>query len=88
VLDDPTAGVDVGSRVQLHGFLRESAAQGSAVVLASSDFEEVASQANRALVMRDGRLAEELERERLTPERLARASYGTTSINTLEEVFS
>jgi ribose transport system ATP-binding protein len=92
VLDDPTAGVDVGSRVQLHGFLRQSAAQGSAVVLASTDFEEVASQANRVLVMRDGRVAQELERDRLTPERLARASYGTqtgtTSLNAPEEVLS
>jgi ribose transport system ATP-binding protein len=88
VLDDPTAGVDVGSRVQLHGFLRESASNGCAVVLASTDFEEVASQADRVLVMRDGRVAEELERAELTPERLARASYGTSSNNILQEVVS
>ena len=74
VLDDPTAGVDVGSRVQLHGFLRECAAEGAAVVLASTDFEEVAAVADRALVMRDGRVADELSRDQLTPERLARAA--------------
>ena len=80
VLDDPTAGVDVGSRVQLHGFLRECAAEGAAVVLASTDFEEVAAVADRALVMRDGRVADELSRDQLTPERLARAAYGSTEV--------
>jgi ribose transport system ATP-binding protein len=80
VLDDPTAGVDVGSRAQLHGFLRECAAEGAAVVLASTDFEEVAVVADRALVMRHGRVAEELAREQLTPERLARAAYGSEVI--------
>jgi ribose transport system ATP-binding protein len=78
VLDDPTAGVDVGSRAQLHGFLRDCAAGGAAVVLASTDFEEVAAVADRALVMCAGRLAEELHE--LTPERLARAAYGTTEV--------
>jgi hypothetical protein len=38
--------------------------------------------------MRDGRVAEELERAELTPERLARASYGTSSNNSLQEVVS
>jgi ribose transport system ATP-binding protein len=80
VLDDPTAGVDVGSRAQLHGFLRECAAEGAAVVLASTDFEEVAAVADRALVMRQGRVADELAREELTPERLARAAYGSAEV--------
>ncbi|WP_053227860.1 sugar ABC transporter ATP-binding protein [Solirubrobacter soli] len=77
VLDDPTAGVDVGSRLQLHGFLRECAGDGAAVVLASTDFEEIAAVADRALVMRHGRVADELSREQLTAERLARAAYGS-----------
>jgi ribose transport system ATP-binding protein len=77
VLDDPTAGVDVGSRLQLHGFLRECAAEGAAIVLASTDFEEVAAVADRALVMRHGGVAYELSGEQLTAERLARAAYGS-----------
>jgi ribose transport system ATP-binding protein len=86
VLDDPTAGVDVGSRVQLHGFLHESASRGAAVVLASTDFEEVASQCDRVLVMRHGRIEQQLTRHELTADRLARASYGTTPTNAQTEI--
>ncbi|HEY6888183.1 MAG TPA: sugar ABC transporter ATP-binding protein [Solirubrobacter sp.] len=80
VLDDPTAGVDVGSRLALHGFLRECAAEGAAIVLASTDFEEIAAVADRALVMRHGRVADELSRDQLTAERLARAAYGSSNL--------
>ncbi|MDA0162135.1 sugar ABC transporter ATP-binding protein [Solirubrobacter ginsenosidimutans] len=80
VLDDPTAGVDVGSRLALHGFLRECAADGAAIVLASTDFEEIAAVADRALVMRHGRVADELSRDQLTAERLARAAYGSSNL--------
>jgi ribose transport system ATP-binding protein len=86
VLDDPTAGVDVGSRVQLHGFVRDCAAAGAAVVLASTDYEEVASQADRVLVMSHGRLVAELAREELTPNRLARASYESHPTQATAEV--
>jgi ribose transport system ATP-binding protein len=76
VLDDPTAGVDVASRAQLHSIMRAAAASGTTIVFASTDFDEVASEANRALVMVGGRVSESLSGEDLTPERLSRASYG------------
>lgn len=85
VLDDPTAGVDVGSRVELHGFLRETVDSGTSIVLASTDFAEVASQADRVLVMRHGRVEAELTRDQLTPDGLARASYGAASHNVSRE---
>jgi ribose transport system ATP-binding protein len=81
VLDDPTAGVDVGSRVELHRLLRNAAEHGCAVVLASTDFEEIASQADRVLVMVDGRVDAELPRTELTEARLAAASYGISATN-------
>jgi ribose transport system ATP-binding protein len=78
VVDDPTAGVDVGSRAQIHRTLREAAAAGSVVIFSSTDYEEVVSQADRIFVMNHGRIDAELAREGLTPESLAQASYGSS----------
>jgi ribose transport system ATP-binding protein len=77
VVDDPTAGVDVGSRAQIHETLRAAAANGAVILLASTDYEEVAGLADRALVMVAGRIHAELRGNELTPEQLARLSYGT-----------
>jgi ribose transport system ATP-binding protein len=75
VLHDPTVGVDVGARVELHRLTRDAAARGAAVLLVSSDFAEVATEASRALVMRDGAIACELKGPELTAARLAAESY-------------
>jgi ribose transport system ATP-binding protein len=76
VVDDPTAGVDIGSRAQVHEIIQEAADEGSSVVLASTDFDEVAAQADRALVMWHGRVGAELSGAELTSNNLARASFG------------
>ena len=52
VVDDPTAGVDIGSRAQIHRILRDTAAAGAVVILSSTDYEEVATQADRVFVMK------------------------------------
>jgi len=75
IADDPTAGVDVGARSQIHVILRAAAAAGTIVVLASTDFDEVAALADRALVMVRGGVDDELRGDDLTPERLVQASY-------------
>jgi ribose transport system ATP-binding protein len=77
VVDDPTAGVDVHSRAQLHSIIRETTQAGTTVVFASTDFEEVASEADRALVLWNGRIHAVLRGDELTPERIAQACYGT-----------
>lgn len=76
VVDDPTAGVDIGSRRQIHEILRASAAAGTPVIVASTDFEEIADLVDRAFVFAHGRLHATLEREGLDSDRLAEASYG------------
>lgn len=76
VVDDPTAGVDIGSRAQVHTILRQAADGGAVVVVASSDFDEIASQVDRALVMWHGRVCADLSGPDLTSNNLARASYG------------
>ena len=76
VVDDPTAGVDIGSRAQLHQIIRDASDGGAAVLLASTDFDEVASEADRAIVLWHGRVTAELSGAELTANSLARASYG------------
>lgn len=56
LLDEPTRGVDVGGRADIHELLRGLAAQGVAVIFASSDLDEVLSLADEVVVMRAGRI--------------------------------
>ena len=70
VLIDPTAGVDIGARGDLHDMLRRSAADGAAIVMGSSDFEEIVATCDRVLVIRDGTIGAELTGEEIRWERL------------------
>jgi ribose transport system ATP-binding protein len=76
VLEEPTFGVDVGSKSEIYGLLRAALAEGLAVLLVSSDFEEVAGLCHRALVLDRGRVAAELPRAKLSVERLTAAASG------------
>jgi rhamnose transport system ATP-binding protein len=60
LLDEPTKGVDVAAKYDIHGVVLELAARGTAVLLVSSDLPEVLALADRVLVMREGRLQGEL----------------------------
>lgn len=60
IVDEPTRGVDVGAKAEVHALLRELAAQGTAVLVISSDLPEVLAVSDRILVMRQGRLVGEL----------------------------
>jgi ribose transport system ATP-binding protein len=66
LLDEPTRGVDVGARSEIYRIIVDLAAQGMAVVMASSDMPEILSLAHRALVMREFSVAGELTREQLS----------------------
>ena len=77
LLDEPTQGVDVGARAEIHSLIGEAAARGSAVVLVSSDFIELASVADRVVVLSDGRVSAELRRPYLDPQHLTELAYAT-----------
>ncbi len=70
ILDEPTRGVDVGAKAQIHQLVRELAAKGVAVLVISSELSEVIALGDRILVMRQGRLAGELSRAEATQDRI------------------
>ncbi|HEX6884467.1 MAG TPA: sugar ABC transporter ATP-binding protein [Planctomycetota bacterium] len=77
VLDEPTQGVDVGGRAEIHARVRALAARGAAVLLISSDLEELLALAERIAVLRRGRLAGTLAGDERTPERVLALALGT-----------
>jgi ABC-type sugar transport system ATPase subunit len=76
MLDEPTRGVDVGAKAEIHALIAELAASGSAVLLISSELPELLSLSWRILVLRGGRMAGELRREHATQDRLLRMMAG------------
>ena len=76
VLDEPTKGIDIGSKAAVHAFMRELAGQGLAVIMVSSEIPEVLGMSDRVIVMREGRQVAELEREAASPAALVRAAAG------------
>lgn len=61
IVDEPTRGVDVGSKADIYRILRELAANGMALLVVSSDLPEVLALAHRIVVMSEGRVAGELD---------------------------
>ena len=76
ILDEPTRGIDVGAKAQVHRLVAELAAQGKAILMISSDLPEVLAMSDRLLVMREGRLAGEFARGEATQEAVMRAATG------------
>ncbi|MEV4578350.1 sugar ABC transporter ATP-binding protein [Nonomuraea jabiensis] len=77
ILEEPTAGVDVGAKPEIHRLLDEALAAGAAALLVSADFEEVAALCDRALVFARGTVAAELGGDALTVAALTRAATAT-----------
>jgi rhamnose transport system ATP-binding protein len=76
ILDEPTKGIDIGSKAAVHAFMAELAAQGLAVIVVSSEIPEVLGMSDRVIVMREGRIVDEVAGDRMTPETLVRAAAG------------
>ncbi len=76
IFDEPTRGVDVGARSEIYGLMDELAAAGVAVVMISSDLEEVLGMSDRVLVLHEGRVAGELPRAALSQEAVMNLATG------------
>jgi rhamnose transport system ATP-binding protein len=79
ILDEPTRGVDVGSKAEVHAIIGELAAEGIGVIVISSDLPEVLALSDRVLVMREGRQMTILDRADADPESVMNAAMGQTS---------
>ena len=78
ILEEPTIGVDVGAKADIYHLLQLSLRQGLAVLLISSDFEEVERICHRSLVFSRGRVVAEISRDRLTVATLTQTASGGT----------
>lgn len=82
LLLDPTRGIDVKTKAQIYTLLAELAAEGMAIVLQSTDYEELVHLCHRVAVFYQGRIARQLSGESLTPEMLISAAMGLASDHT------
>ena len=76
LLDEPTRGIDVGAKAEVHRLINGLAAQGIAILMISSELPEVLAMSDRVLVMREGRLVAELARSQLSAEAVMAAATG------------
>jgi ABC-type sugar transport system ATPase subunit len=76
LIDEPTRGVDVGAKAEIHNLLREIAGKGKAVIEVSSELPEIIASCDRVLVMCEGRIVKELKNEELTEEKIMNLASG------------
>src|SRR3954471_10689808 len=76
IVDEPTRGIDVGTKAEVHRLLSELAAQGVAVLMISSELPEVLGMADRIVVLFEGRVTAELSRAEADEDRIMRAATG------------
>ncbi|WP_173931557.1 sugar ABC transporter ATP-binding protein [Chelativorans sp. Marseille-P2723] len=76
IIDEPTRGIDIGTKQQIYGFISQLAARGKSVIVISSELPEVIGLANRVVVMASGRIAGELEGKRITEDAILRLAMG------------
>jgi ABC-type sugar transport system ATPase subunit len=76
ILDEPTRGIDIGAKVEIHRLLNQLAGQGTAIIIISSELEEVLGMSDRVLVMNEGRIVQEFSRQQASREAVMAAATG------------
>jgi ribose transport system ATP-binding protein len=76
ILDEPVQGVDVGAKAEIFALLRQAAARGTAVLVIDSDFDNLATISDRVVILRDGRLVEQLTGAQITTQNMSLATFG------------
>jgi ribose transport system ATP-binding protein len=80
LLDEPTQGVDVGARAEIYELVSKAVGRGCAVILVTSDFEELSRVADRVVVLANGRLTATLRTPNIEPTRLTELAFSTQEI--------
>lgn len=76
ILDEPTRGVDVGAKVEIYKIMNRLAEEGAAIIMISSEMPEIIGMSDRVLVMREGELVGELQKEEIMEESLIKYAMG------------
>src|SRR5205807_1659487 len=76
ILDEPTQGIDVGAKSEIHALMTELAAQGVAIMMISSELTEILGMSDRIAVMHGGRIVEILDRAESTQQRILALALG------------
>jgi ribose transport system ATP-binding protein len=82
VLDEPTRGVDVGAKAEIHRLVKEIADQGTAVLVVSSDLPELLELSDTIHVVRDGRITGTLDREEASERAVMSLAAGEVEVTT------
>lgn len=80
IIDEPTRGIDVGTKSEVHKLLSQKAQEGLAVLMISSELPEVLGMADRILVMREGHIVRELTRAEASSEKIIAAATGVVTL--------
>lgn len=80
IVDEPTRGIDVGTKSEVHRLLSDLAGQGIAILMISSELPEVLGMADRVIVMHEGRITAKFSRAEATPETVMRAATASTEV--------
>lgn len=78
LMDEPTRGIDVGAKEEIYRLMEELAEQGIAILFISSEMEEILGMSDRVIVMHEGRITGELERDELNEEAIMQLAVGKT----------
>lgn len=79
IVDEPTRGIDVGTKSEVHKLLSQKAQEGMAIIMVSSELPEVMGMADRILVMREGRMVGEFDRKAATAEKIIAVATGAST---------
>jgi rhamnose transport system ATP-binding protein len=85
ILDEPTKGIDIGSKAAVHRFISELVTRGLSVILVSSELPEVLGMADRVVVMQHGHVRRVFERGEASPERVVAAASGLELADEIQE---
>jgi rhamnose transport system ATP-binding protein len=84
ILDEPTRGIDVGTKAAVHGLMSNLAAQGMAILMISSELPEILGMSDRIIVMREGYLTAQFAREAATQENIIAAATQNVRIGNIQ----
>lgn len=76
IVDEPTRGIDVGAKAEIHALMSGMAARGVGIVMISSELPEILGMSDRIIVLHEGRVSQELSHEEANEERILRAATG------------